>query len=207
MSVHGTQNVFDHPIEPGARGTGISVHAASITLIGDDGTQFDAPRLREGQDPQPDLPPVRLACAPGCACWRAIEDGEVAIPRLSREQLVEWMAALAGPLRSGLAHNRMYHHVRSTKPESPLNVGFVGVARGLAAFGISPAHYRRLRDTAHGIAAADLIELFGGEDRAAAFGLELTTHRGLVSKPQLAWDRFCPLIWREGGEAAERLLG
>ncbi len=139
--MHGTRNDIHHP---GARGTGFSAHAATITLIGDDGTRFGAPRLPDGRDPQPRLPPVRLACAPGCACWTAVERGEVAIPPLTREQLLDWAAALAGPLRSGLAHKRMYHYERSTNPESPLNVGFVGVARGLAAFGVTA---ETVRDT------------------------------------------------------------
>lgn len=142
MSAHGPQNEFHRPGGPGARGTGFSAHAASITLIGDDGTRFGIPRLREGRDPQPHLPPVRLACPPGCACWIAVERGEVAIPVLGREQLLEWVAALAGPPRSGLAHKRMYHHERSTNPESPLNVGFVGVARGLAALGVTARSVR-----------------------------------------------------------------
>ncbi|WP_053384666.1 hypothetical protein [Leucobacter celer] len=137
MSTHGTQNEFHRPGGPGARGTGFSTHAGSIALIGDDGTQFGIARLHEGQDPQPGLPPVRLSCPPGCACRIAIERGEVGIPSLTREQLLAWVAALAGPLRSGLAHKRMYHHERRTNPESPLNVGFVGVARGLAAFGVT----------------------------------------------------------------------
>lgn len=122
---------------------GLHITPASITLIGDAGTEYGIVTLPpEYADPQPELPPVRLTCQADCGCWRAIESGAAVIPYLKRPDLLAWMEALAGPPRSSLAHNRMYHHVRRTQPESPLNVGFVGVARGLAAFGITHEHYR-----------------------------------------------------------------
>lgn len=187
---------------------GPHITPATITLIGDDGTEYGIATLPRGYvDPQPELPPARLTCPAGCGCWRAVESGAAVIPRLNRTELLDWLNALAGPPRSSLAHNRMYHHMRSTQPESPLNVGFVGVARGLAAFDLTPMHYRAVHTAARSLSGERMLEALGGAVAAAATGINFTTRNGLLPTPALRWRQFCPLVWHAGSAASRRLLG
>ena len=207
MSIHGTQNQPANPAYPARPGTGVHASHASITVIGDDGTEYGTPTLPAAHpDPQPELPPVRLTCDPGCACWRAIEGGETPIRSLSHDELLSWLVALTGPLRSGLAHNRMYHHIRTTQPASPINAGYVGIARGLTAFGVRPAHYRALHDAFWRLGPDRVLATLGGERAAAATGIRFVTYETLPEMRPLRWVEFCPLIWHEAGPAANALL-
>ncbi|MHA3685325.1 hypothetical protein ACXR2W_13845 [Leucobacter sp. HY1908] len=205
MSIHGIQN---QPTNPGTNpGTGVHASHASITLIGNDGTEHGTPALPAAHpDPQPELPPVRLTCAAGCACWRAIESGQTPSRSLEADELLSWLVALKGPLRSGLAHNRMYHHIRTTQPASPLNVGYVGIARGLAAFGVTPTHYSALHDAFRRLRPDRVVAALGGERAANAHGIRFVTHEKLPETPLLKWVEFCPLLWQEDGPVASALL-
>ena len=128
------------------------------------------------------LAPPRLECEADCACWQALECGNAPLRELSYHELTEWMAALVGPLMGAAAHTRMYHHERATKPESPLNAGYIGFARALDAFGFTPEYYAHLQDAVRKLTPEELISSFG------------------------AWGPFCPLVWRKGEEAPARLL-
>ncbi len=151
------------------------------------------------------LAPPRLSCDEDCACWVALESTHTALPSLSRAQLVEWMAALVGPPQGAAAHKRMYHHERSTKPESPLNLGYVGLAKGYSALGLTAQQYREVKEAVRSTDAATLIELLGGVQRAVEYGITLTAQPARNREPQVTWQFFCPLIWREGGPASVAL--
>lgn len=125
MCVRGPQNT--HPSTPYRRPeiplSGVVEHASTFTLIGDNGSD--------------------MLCPPDCACQQALAERS-GPPLLTREQLLAWLPAFHPQPSGAAAHNRMAHHERRTNPDSPLNEGWIRLARELAAFGVTPEHYALL---------------------------------------------------------------